>query len=144
MLIKTAEFERQLLAGNKSALYDGSKIALFKNTPLISPTSVLTDFTECDFTGYAQATLTTWGAPFIDSTLQFAKMVSPLALFTAGSPITITNLVQGYFWVDALGTTYLGADYFRDASGAVAPIDVSTAGQQIAFVLEERLKNIAA
>jgi hypothetical protein len=57
----------------------------------VGPRSVLADFTEAAFTGYAPAVLTAWGAPFLDPSGD-GVTASPVGVFpgpSAGSGATI-------------------------------------------------------
>lgn len=76
-------------------------LRLFKNdyTPLI--TSVVGDFVEADFAGYAEVALTAWGAIFTNANNQ-AETDEEVNVFTkeAGGS---ANTIYGYYVTDSSG-----------------------------------------
>lgn len=85
---------------------------LFKAGFVPSPTSVKADFdaNECDFTGYAAATIETWAAPVLAG--QGYMTYAPVQTFTFNNVSPFEgNVVGGHYLVDSTGalrsyTTY--------------------------------------
>lgn len=96
------------------------KLHLYKNnfTPLI--TSVLADYTESTFAGYAAQSITGWTAATI--TANIAKMLADAKTFTRSSTGATEN-VYGYYVTDNGSTIALWGE--RDAN---APIPLTNLG----------------
>jgi hypothetical protein len=94
------------------------KLKLFKNDVTPGHESTTATFTEANFTGYAEITLTTtsWNAGVAGTgtgtalankaSIDYAQQT-----FTMGVPGT-TNTIYGYYITDTAGTTLLGAERF--------------------------------
>lgn len=91
---------------------DGAVVRLFKNNFSPNPASLLADFDEADFTGYAESAPVVWGVPYLD--------VDGIIKVTAGSVqytqtgTGTTNTCYGWYLVgDPGGTEYLiGSERF--------------------------------
>jgi len=59
------EAEINFLSELITTLLDGCNCHLFSNNITVSAATVLTDFTECTFTGYAEDAFTAWSSPAI-------------------------------------------------------------------------------
>lgn len=99
-----------------------AKLHLFKNnyTPIAG--SLLADFTEADFTGYASVTLAGWTTPVIISG-KSSTSANPVT-FTTGT-VGTGNTIYGYYVTDSTNTKLLFAE--RDAN---APIAMNVTGYQ--------------
>lgn len=106
---------------------NGALVGLFKSNTVLTPDTVLADLTEADFTGYAQSAAVTWGSPGYDVN-KVPEVLGDMKVFNSGTPITITNVVYGYFVVDGAGTTLLYAEKFA------TPASVINADQMLAVV----------
>ena len=96
------------------------KIHLFKNNYTPLTTSVIGDFTESTFAGYAAASLTTWPTPTVAA--HVASMAAAAVTFTR-STTGATEAIYGYYVTDNASTVLLWAE--RDAN---APINVTNSG----------------
>lgn len=86
---------------------------LYQNDMAPSPSSVLADFTEADYDGYAEETITpaTW-AVFLQGISQ-AVAVGPGVVFSpTGS--TTPNVIYGYYVTDNTGARLLWAERFAE------------------------------
>jgi len=92
----------------------GWKIKLYKAVSApITPASVLADFTECDFTGYAESAPANWTQPVNLPGAQGRAAYAPsLFTFTGGAPQT----ALGYYVTgsDATGAPLMAAEAFAD------------------------------
>lgn len=88
--------------------------------------SVVENFGEAYFSGYAPITSDQWQPPQVDST-GVAYMVSPALTWTCSAP-TISNVVYGMYLTVIVGgqQRLIGAERFA------VPIPMGTAGAQIA------------
>jgi hypothetical protein len=136
MLIENQAAWVKKLGKLKTAYYDAGKIGLFTNTPTITRNTVLADLTEATFVGYAQVTLTTFGAAFLDPSGNYADIVAPLAQFTMTATTTLQT-ITGYFLLDKDGI-YVGAELLP------APIPLTSVGQTISILLAATQGAIAA
>jgi len=101
----------------------GAEIQLYVNDVTPGPSSVLADFTEATFTGYAPVTVTPPGDPDIVGT----KIQIPLnqGFFQATADMTPIQTAYGYLVVD--GSDLLAAGRFDEA------VDFATAGDYASF-----------
>jgi len=88
------------------------KMALFKNDIVPTPSNVLADFTEADFTGYAQQS-PVFGAVVIDEN---GIPVAPASSTFTASGSAITNTVYGMYLLDSTGAL-VGAARFDSPRG---------------------------
>jgi len=86
---------------------------LYQNDMAPSPSSVLGDFTEADYDGYAEETITpgTW-AVFLQGISQ-AVAVGPGIVFSP-TGATTPNVVYGYYVTDNTNTRLLWAERFAE------------------------------
>lgn len=108
-------------------LLDGVKLRLFQNDFTPVPASVLADFTIATFTGFATSTAVVWGTPYYqqDGT---PNVAGDLKTFAAGSPLTVTNVIYGWYLIDGAASVWLAAYRFDQ------PIPVSIPLQAIPVV----------
>lgn len=107
----------------------GANLRLFSNVLVPTPASLLTDFVECNFPGYAAIPLNgLFGAPafVIDGEWQIAT--GTLSFTCTGGP---GQFVQGW-WIDD-GTNLIAAQNFSPAEfvGPGSPLQFSLRPQEI-------------
>lgn len=102
------------------------KAALFINTPTITKKSVIADFTEPTYTGYAQQGVVL-GTPIRDPSVGIVSLGAALLWQgTALLPVTI----NGIFYIYGASPLLLGAEYFE------TPISLNDATDAFKTVLE--------
>lgn len=105
-------------------LLDGLTIHLYKNDVEPSPTMIVGDFTEADFTGYVASGVVVWGATYTDPT-DNAVTVGDVKQFTA-SGSAVQNLIYGYMAKD--GAALVMAERFP------TPIPIAALGDAVVMV----------
>jgi hypothetical protein len=119
-------FQRIGLRSASTALFTGStsvfgtmEVHLWKSTTAApGPDSVVGDFTECDFTGYAPVTPAFPGPPYnLDSNAGIG--VQGDADFMVSGPVLISNNVAGYYVLSA----GLGGLAFAEQFSAPVPMN---------------------
>lgn len=113
----------------------GLELRLFKNnfTPVYG--SVIANFTEADFSGYAPVVIGPWNAAGLNVDTAFSDAVGNPFVFT-NSTGAVGNDIYGFFAVEP------GPGKVRfSARAATAPIDMQTAGKTLQVVLEYTDKN---
>lgn len=108
------------LAGVAGTL-NGVLIALFKNDFAPNQDSLIADFTEADYTGYARSTAVVWGTPFINVD-GVAEMIAPGKQFQP-SGTTVANTIYGYYVVDSGGTDLVYSERFATPVPLAGPLD---------------------
>lgn len=88
------------------ASFVGAKLHLYSNNYVPTPDSVLADFTECIFTGYAAKTVT-WSPAFYDQ--NGIAVSSGGALLFIQSAATVGDSAWGAYLTDTAGATLLGS-----------------------------------
>lgn len=91
------------------------KLHLYSNNQTPTTSSVIGDFTECTFAGYAAQNLTTWTAPSVAA--HVASMTAAALTFTRSTTGALQN-IYGYY-VTTSGGTLLWAEIFSDAPRVV-------------------------
>jgi len=99
-----------------------STIKLFKNDMVPDVGTVLADFTEADFSGYAAQAVATWGVPYIDQVNGGVSITAPAHQFQAANPTTVPNTVYGYYLEDT-GGNLVQAGRFDAPIDMVQPSD---------------------
>lgn len=102
--------------------WEGALVHLFKNDLVPAPNTVLADFTEADFDGYAASAAIVWGDPY-QNELNQSTILGDAKTFTA-TGATTPNDIYGYYITDAGGTELLLSERFAEvqpmpAAGAV-------------------------
>lgn len=92
-----------------AAQLDGGSLRLYQNDITPSVDSILTDFTVATFTGYANKTIATWGATYVDVNDK-ATTVAPLQTFAA-TAATVGNTVYGCYYLDSGGALVWAARF---------------------------------
>lgn len=112
-----------------------SNVHLYKNN--IQPTNqtVLGDFVEADYDGYASESLTAWGATFLNGDGN-AESVAPNITFTCTGDTT-PNIVYGYYITDAADAVLLMSGKFD------APETMNSAANAFVFLPDYELAGIA-
>jgi len=86
-----------LVAGD---FYDSCDVKLFSNNIGVSPNSLIADFTEADYTGYASQTLGATPVAMLNPEGDIAAQFPHLTFTPTGT--TVTNTIYGY-WVEGTG-----------------------------------------
>jgi hypothetical protein len=105
-----------------------STIRLFSNVVTPTPNSQLSDFTEANFTGYADVTISSWTGPFWASQGAAFQMPGVTVVFTPASPYTVGQVIYGYFVQNTPTSgpaTLIGAEVFPN------PVSMAGPGDQI-------------
>lgn len=124
-----------MIAALKTAMLNLSVMKLFTNDITPSVNSLVADFTEATFTGYAPVTLTAFSAPYLTDDDQGAAN-SPLATFAPASPFTVGEIVHGWFVVDATGDLVMAGRFD-------APQNMNASGQLLQVLVRFVLGNPA-
>jgi hypothetical protein len=101
MAIRIANSIKATLLQLLVATLNGYKIHLFKNNLTPTDASVIGDFTEADFTGYASQNLTTFATAFLNGANQGETDAGLYTFTQSGS--TTTNNIYGYYVTTAGG-----------------------------------------
>jgi hypothetical protein len=107
--------------------FNACKVGLYINPIPLSVNTALADLTEATFHGYAQSAAVVWGTPFLDSAGN-PTIVGANCQFTATTPFSDANTIQGYFVVDSAGTTLLWAEALP------TPIAITAVGDAVVIV----------
>lgn len=85
------------------AILAGSKVRLFKAgmTPNVGTTRAQLEAQECDYSTYAEKTITAWGNP-IRSDAGGAQITAPTIQFSVSTTPVVANMVGGY-WIEDAG-----------------------------------------
>jgi hypothetical protein len=114
------------------APFYGKTLRLFQNNVNASRNSVLADFTEADFDGYAEQ-LPSWN-PAIQNGVEDVALADVLT-FTAGAGLAGPQTIYGYFVLDDNGDL-AWAETFADG-----PTTISMVGQELLIFPQLKLKN---
>lgn len=131
-IVKASELKQLLKL--KAEILDGGTMDLFQNDITPTPDTLIADLDVATFTGYAQVTLTTYSAPYLNAAGAGA-ILTPLAQFNTASPFTIGNVVYGY-WIEDVDGLLVLAGRFPNA-----PIAMAGVGDHIAALIEYALGN---
>jgi hypothetical protein len=103
-------------------ILDDAKVHLYKTAVIPTVESVLGDFTEADYTGYAAQTVASWGNPFQDIDGK-VKMVGPTQQYQP-TATTVTNTIYGYYVTNAGSTVLI---YAKQLDQPIALVTTITA-----------------
>ena len=92
--------------------FEPYRVHLFQSDTTPSATSVIGDFTECNFAGYASIVFSCWGAATLDGNT--AEMESCVATWTATGDTDPAQLAYGYYLTDSSGNL-IGAERFASS-----------------------------
>lgn len=95
------------LATDIKGLFTNSKIRLSQGTAPISVNSVLSDFTEADFGGYASLENAANVLVFDDATGDWVTQPGTVAAFTADNTITAPQTVSAAYITNTAGTSLI-------------------------------------
>lgn len=109
------------VAGPTAGPFNGAKVGLFTNSIVPTPSNVLADFTQADYTGYALSSAVVWTAVEISQDGR-PQAVSQLFTFAPSNAVT-PNTVRGIILVDGAGTTLLASSLFSTPVGLNGPTD---------------------
>lgn len=90
-------------ANELKAILAGSKVRLFKSgfVPNTGTTRADLEANECDYSTYAEKTITAWGDPIM-SEYGGAQITAPTVQFSVTTAPAVSNLVGGY-WIEDVG-----------------------------------------
>lgn len=109
---------------------DGSNVHLYQNDFTPNPQSVLTDFTECDFVGYAEVAVgATWTDTLVPQTGEVRVYTTVSADFTAGV-ILAPQTAYGFYVTDDADAVLQGFGRFDE------PVLFSASGESLPLVPE--------
>lgn len=106
--------------------FNAAVVKLFQNDYTPTVDSVVGDFTEADYTGYAASAAIVWGAPFIDP-VAGPLVLGDLKSFPASGPFTVPNDIFG-FWIESSGGDLLWAERFD------TPVTIANATDNVVIV----------
>jgi len=126
LIVLAMAFLRDLVTGIATTVpgtppIDGCKVKLFTNDFAPSPTTLLADFTEATFTGYAEATIATWGDTINTGTARAGSTAQ--ATFTAGAIAGPGETCFGYYVTNAGETLVLFSERFEESVQFVNEFD---------------------
>jgi|SRR5215831_154920 len=105
MALVTVTSGALVLATDLQTFLAAAKVRLFKDGAIvIGPNTTKAELValECDYTGYAEATVATWLGPML-APISGAMVQSPTLIFSIDAPYTVGNSVQGWWLEDAAG-----------------------------------------
>lgn len=106
--ITTQQVQLALLAQGSGSPFAGQKVMLFQNNLLPTPTSVLANFVEATFDGYAKQAVGTYPTPYIGAD-GFIHLTWPSVQFTmTGS--TTPNTISGWGLTNTAATVWNGGN----------------------------------
>ena len=116
----------------KAGQLDGGSLRLFQNDFTPNADSLLAAFIVADFVGYANKTIVTWGAAFLDPT-GLATTLAPLQTWTPTNGVS-PNTVFGCYFLDAGGDLvwsyrFPNPVYFADANSVFNMVPKFQSGQ---------------
>jgi len=100
-LVLTVESRLIGIAALIAAQLDGGSLRLFQNDITPDRKTLVADLDIATYTGYANKTIATWGAPYLDVN-GLASCVAPLQTFAATGD-AISNTVYGAYYLDSGG-----------------------------------------
>lgn len=108
-----------------AGLLNGAAIRLFKNDLTPINTTVLADFIQADFTGYAAQTLAGWAVAILDANNKGSSTATVNTWTCSG--LAVPNTVYGVYIVSAAGALLYAE---RNPSGGIL---VNSIGQTYAY-----------
>lgn len=100
-------------------------IHLCKNNVTITRATVVGDFVEANFSGYASQTIGAWGTPVYDATNHRYTSTAPAALWQNTTGV-VGNSVYAVYVTDAGGHLIFAEEV---TGGPTTPVDMTTAGK---------------
>jgi len=113
MIVVTQEGAARLLEKGLDGLTATVDLHLYQNDVAPSPTSVLADFAEADYDGYAAEAITPTTWPVFLQGIAQAVAVGPAIVFTPTGSVT-PNVIYGYYVTDNTGARLLWGERFAD------------------------------
>jgi len=125
--------ELTLLDALISGKLNGAKLRAYQNNYTPVDTSVIGDFTQATFSGYAEITLNTWTAAALNASNKAeTSMAAQTWTVAAGG---VSNTVYGIYVVDAAGNLL-----YAEANPA-GPVTLNTIGQFYSYLPRFTLKS---
>lgn len=103
-------------------VFVGAEVHLYTNAPTITKDSVVGDFTEATFTGYAAVTTVTWSAA-PGNVGNVGKVMYAQVVFTAGAITPPGETCNGFYMTDSGATALYSAEEFADPVPFDEPAD---------------------
>jgi hypothetical protein len=100
-------------------------IHLAKNNVTITRASILTDFLEANFSGYASQTIGAWGTPVYDATNHRYTSTAPPVLWQ-NSTGGVGNSIYAIYVTNGAGVLIFAEEV---TGGPSTPVDMTTAGK---------------
>lgn len=126
MVVQPPARQRVMLSALIAGVMAGQKCKLFQNELVCTPNTLLTDFVEADFTGYAPTDIT-WGT--VGTSGGLAIVTSDLQSFAPTDSVS-PNTIYGYYVTNTAGSTLCFSENFDP------PLDASTLGNLIEFIIK--------
>lgn len=123
-------------AGPPAGRLNGAKVHLYQNNIAVRPDTILTDFTEADFDGYAASAAVTWGTVATDSSGN-AVVYGDAKTFLCTGSVT-PNTVFGYYVTNGAGSTLEYAEAFA------TPVGFGNAGDNLVILPAYKKGQLAA
>lgn len=100
-----------------------SVVKLFKTgfVPQVTTVVAELDANEADYTGYAPATITAWGAPY-ESTAGGVQITAPGVQFSLAADPAVGNSIGGY-WIEKAGGDVVLIRQFDEPQAMAAALD---------------------
>lgn len=111
---------------------EGNALKLFQNDLVVTRNTVIADFVEADFDGYASQN-PTWLAPIQNGAENVA--LADACTFTAGAGIAGPQTIYGYFFLNEDGD-YSWGETFEDG-----PVTMVLPGQELVIFPQFKDKN---
>jgi hypothetical protein len=113
MIVVTQAGAQVLLEKGLDGLTATVDVHLYQNDYAPDPGTVLADFTEADYSGYTEETITPASWPIFFQGISQVVAVGPGIVFTPNAS-TIANVIYGYYVTDSTGTRLLWAERFAE------------------------------
>jgi predicted alpha-1,6-mannanase (GH76 family) len=120
MIVFTQAGVVALLTDAVGAILANAHVHLFKNDYVPTPLSVVGDFTEADYTGYAHQVVASADWNSVTLSDGSAGIVGP-GLFFNPTGTAVTNVIYGYYITDSTDATVVWAERFDAPRGLSSP-----------------------
>jgi hypothetical protein len=114
-----------LTAATTSAIMAGAECHLYTNPAPVSPNSLITDFQEATFNGYAKQPLPAFLGPFNGDSNNM--LVQQDVTFSASGALVASQSIYGVFITDTAGAVLWAAEAFP------APVQIVNAGDFVTY-----------
>jgi hypothetical protein len=128
VLVENQTMYKTILTTWSAAILDTFKIHLFTNNVIVSPTDLVSTYTEADFSGYAAAVIGAWTPEQTETDGSLTVVGETITTFSQTAS-TISNTVYGW-WLSDTALTFVYASANFDA-----PIPFALAGTSVNLLL---------